>query len=78
MKKLPRHVVEINRRVQRKYQKALKNARKTIYSTTNKADRREIEIEVAYLVDQVERYGFKFFPDVYVAPLVEKLTAISK
>jgi hypothetical protein len=77
MKKVPRHVAEVNVRVQRKYQKALKNARQTIYSTADKKRRKLLEVEVAYLVDQVDRRGFKFFPDVYVVDLIEELKAIS-
>jgi len=78
MKKLPRHVVEINRRVQNKYFKALKRARITIMGIANKEHRKTLEQEVAHIVNQVDSYGFSFFPDVYVIPLVEELKAISQ
>lgn len=73
MKKLPRHVVETNRRVYNQYMRALKKAKMVIRSTGDKEIRKDLETELSYMVDEINRRGFDFFPDVYVTPVVEQM-----
>ena len=49
-------------------------ARDTIYkSGLSRKKRKKLEVEVAYLLNQIASYGVNFFPEIYVLPTVEEL-----
>lgn len=76
MKKLPRHVVETNRRTYNRYMRTMKNVRSTIWNIQDRDERKRVERDVAYLVNKINNYGFTFFPDTYVEPIINELQAI--
>lgn len=49
-------------------------ARDVVYkSGLSRKKRKKLEVEVAYLLNEIAGYGVNFFPEIYVLPTIEEL-----
>ena len=56
-----------------KYDKCIFKVRRFLRKIESKKRRGALEREVAHIINNVESYGFEFFPELYVESEIDKL-----
>ena len=57
--------------------RAIKAVKPKLRNIDNKRRKKNLEVEVAYIIGQINAYGFNFFPEKYTVPFIEQLENIT-